>query len=123
MGWAMETIPSPNGAKERDEGSTKHGATVEDHSMKALNDLRRFILAKSSSEEVHEVREYVQENIAELAPAVFWRPSASANGSSAIFARKLAPKQRKLRSMRWRPWFGGKRTRRTWTSFPSSRPP
>jgi len=37
--------------------------------MKALNDLRRFILAKSSSEEVHEVREYVQENIAELARA------------------------------------------------------
>jgi hypothetical protein len=37
--------------------------------MKALNDLRRFILAKSTSEEVHEVREYVQENVSELARA------------------------------------------------------
>ena len=37
--------------------------------MKALNDLRRFILAKSNSDEVHEVREYVQENIGELARA------------------------------------------------------
>ncbi len=35
--------------------------------MKALNDLRRFILAKSSKEEVHEVRDYVRDNIEELA--------------------------------------------------------
>jgi hypothetical protein len=35
--------------------------------MKALNDLRRFIIAKSSAEEQHEIREYVKENIAELA--------------------------------------------------------
>ncbi len=37
--------------------------------MKALNDLRRFILAKSNSEEHHEIREYVTENIHELARA------------------------------------------------------
>ena len=35
--------------------------------MKALNQLRRFILAKSNSEEQHEIREYVRENLAELA--------------------------------------------------------
>lgn len=37
--------------------------------MKALNHLRRFILAKSNSEEHHEIREYVTENIHELARA------------------------------------------------------
>ena len=35
--------------------------------MKALRDLRRFILAKCNSEEQHEIREYVHENIYELA--------------------------------------------------------
>jgi hypothetical protein len=35
--------------------------------MKALRDLRRFILAKSNAEEQHEIREYVQENLCELA--------------------------------------------------------
>jgi hypothetical protein len=35
--------------------------------MKALNDLRRFIIAKSNVQEQHEIREYVQENIANLA--------------------------------------------------------
>jgi hypothetical protein len=35
--------------------------------MKALNDLRRFIIAKSNAEEQHEIREYVKENISELA--------------------------------------------------------
>ncbi len=35
--------------------------------MKALNDLRRFIIAKSNTEEQHEIREYVKENISDLA--------------------------------------------------------
>lgn len=35
--------------------------------MKALRDLRRFILAKCNSEEQHEIREYVRENINDLA--------------------------------------------------------
>ncbi len=35
--------------------------------MKALNQLRRFILAKSNADEVHEIREYVRGNLAELA--------------------------------------------------------
>jgi DNA repair protein RadC len=35
--------------------------------MKALNDLRRFIIARSNAEEQHEIREYVKENIADLA--------------------------------------------------------
>jgi len=35
--------------------------------MKALNHLRRFILAKSNADEQHEIREYVRENLAELA--------------------------------------------------------
>ncbi len=35
--------------------------------MKALRDLRRFILAKCNSEEQHEIREYVNENLYELA--------------------------------------------------------
>jgi len=35
--------------------------------MKALRDLRRFILAKCNSEEQHEIREYVSENLYELA--------------------------------------------------------
>lgn len=37
--------------------------------MKALQHLRRFILAKSNSEEQHEIREYVRENLEELARA------------------------------------------------------
>lgn len=35
--------------------------------MKALRDLRRFILAKCNSDEQHEIREYVSENLCELA--------------------------------------------------------
>jgi hypothetical protein len=35
--------------------------------MKAMRDLRRFILAKCNSEEQHEIREYVTENLYELA--------------------------------------------------------
>lgn len=35
--------------------------------MKALRNLRRFILAKCNSEEQHEIREYVNENLYELA--------------------------------------------------------
>jgi len=35
--------------------------------MKALRDLRRFILAKCNSEEQHEIREYVHENVYDLA--------------------------------------------------------
>ncbi|MEI9941996.1 MAG: hypothetical protein WDO69_32685 [Pseudomonadota bacterium] len=35
--------------------------------MKALNHLRRFIIAKSNAKEQHEIREYVKENISELA--------------------------------------------------------
>jgi hypothetical protein len=37
--------------------------------MKALTELRRFIMAKSDGKEIHEVREYVLENIADLARA------------------------------------------------------
>lgn len=37
--------------------------------MKALRDLRRFILAKCNSEEQHEIREYVAENLYDLARA------------------------------------------------------
>ena len=37
--------------------------------MKALRDLRKFILAKSNSEEQHEIREYVRDNIHEIASA------------------------------------------------------
>jgi hypothetical protein len=35
--------------------------------MKALRDLRRFILAKCNSDEQREIREYVRENLCELA--------------------------------------------------------
>ena len=35
--------------------------------MNALNNLRRFIIARSNAEEQHEIREYVRENIANLA--------------------------------------------------------
>jgi hypothetical protein len=35
--------------------------------MKALRDLRRFILAKCNSEEQHEIREYVNEHLNEVA--------------------------------------------------------
>lgn len=37
--------------------------------MKALRDLRKFIIAKSNADEQHEVREYVKENLHELARA------------------------------------------------------
>lgn len=37
--------------------------------MKALRNLRRFIIAKSNADEQHEVREYVKENLHELARA------------------------------------------------------
>lgn len=37
--------------------------------MRALRDLRKFIIAKSNAEEQHEVRLYVKENIHELARA------------------------------------------------------
>lgn len=37
--------------------------------MKALRDLRKFIIAKSNSEEQHEIRDYVAENLYELARA------------------------------------------------------
>lgn len=37
--------------------------------MKALRDLRKFILAKCNSEEQHEIREYVRDNIHEIARA------------------------------------------------------
>lgn len=37
--------------------------------MKTLRDLRKFILAKSNADEQHEIREYVRDNIHEIARA------------------------------------------------------